>query len=144
MTHSSPPPVRGRLSGSRDDLDGVLRRFFHAEMPNPWPGAPRGTTTPAVPLSRQRFLRPSVRFATAACVALLVVGYLSLQSWFPDPKPVQNGVDHSAPFATTLQRGHAIDRTRSGQPVGVDVIPAPNNPKSFIIRVEELPSSKAK
>jgi len=77
MRFMDPPtldsPARGR---SGDDLDGLLRAFFHAEMPNPWPGAPVVEEAPAV-LSRPMSARPSrslfrSRMALAASVAFLL------------------------------------------------------------------------
>ena len=76
MRFMDPPtldsPTRGR---SGDDLDGLLRAFFHAEMPHPWPGAPVVEETPVV-LSRPVTARPRSlfrsRMALAASVALLL------------------------------------------------------------------------
>jgi hypothetical protein len=84
------PPINTRLAGrSADDLDTLLRQFYHAEMPNPWPAppmpaeAPRSTTpsTPLVP--RRPFRWDSPHLAMAATVALLLLGYLWLTSAFP-------------------------------------------------------------
>jgi hypothetical protein len=66
-------PTRGRSSG---DLDGLLSAFFHAEMPNPWPGAPAVEEAPVV-LSRPVSSRPArslfrSRMALAASVALFL------------------------------------------------------------------------
>jgi hypothetical protein len=69
-TLDSPP--RGR---SGDDLDGLLRAFFHAEMPNPWPGAPVVEEAPVL-LRRPASARPRSlfrsRMALAASVAFLL------------------------------------------------------------------------
>jgi hypothetical protein len=152
MTYSTRPPVNPRFSSPPDQLDGLLHRFYRAQWPDPWPAAPRVAseckTTP-VPrqLSMVRFFRPPARVAVAACVALLVIGYVALQSWFPDPRarPTNAGkVDlKSNEFARPLLKtGHSLDRTPSGQPVGVDVQKSPDNPKSFRIHIEQLPTKK--
>jgi len=67
-----------------EDLDGLLRRFFRSEMPDPWPAPPQ--LPPAAPRKRQvarGWFRPSTRFALAASVALFVIGYLALAGRFP-------------------------------------------------------------
>jgi hypothetical protein len=81
------PPASGGPSRHPEDLDGLLRRFFRAEMPHPWPAAP---TLPrpqaALPPRKRQTRRPwlpfSMRFAVAASVALLVIGYLALAGQF--------------------------------------------------------------
>jgi hypothetical protein len=71
------------VAQSGDDLDQMLRAFFQAEMPNPWPSAPEAAPQPVLlpaaksgasglsPLTRSRL-------ALAASVALLVAGPLFL------------------------------------------------------------------
>jgi hypothetical protein len=82
MSHLEPPPVDPRGAGpGPHDLDGLLRAYFRAEMPDPWPvlrlpilGQPgRGRT------------RSSGRshLALAASVALLMGGTLWLAGTFP-------------------------------------------------------------
>jgi hypothetical protein len=146
MTYSIRPPVNPRFTSPPDELDGVLRRYFLAQLPQPWPAPPRLASTeqtPAVPrrLAVGRFFRIATRCAVAAAVAFLVVGYLALQGWFPDPKPAK-----PSPLAPGIEMGlkpgHSIDRTPSGQRVDVDVQQSPNDPKSFIIRVGPLPAKK--
>src|SRR3954468_5825003 len=72
---------------SDDDLDGQLRAFFRAEMPNPWPAwkAPATPSRPSAPLPAARGPIPAnrslwrSRLGLAASVALLVLGSLFLQ-----------------------------------------------------------------
>jgi hypothetical protein len=149
MTYSIRPPVNPRFTSPPDELDGVLRRYFLAQLPQPWPAPPRlasdEQTPPASPrLAVGRYFRVATRCAVAAAVAFLVIGYLALQGWFPDPKPSGSKPDlEIGPFARPLLRsGHSVDRTPRGQRVGVDVQQSPNDPKSFIIRVEPLPAKK--
>lgn len=69
-----------------DDLDGLLRAFFQAELPRPWPALKAPPTPhPAVaPLPVRRGLFRS-RLALAASVALLVTGALTLPGRFAAP-----------------------------------------------------------
>ena len=115
-------------------------------MPEPWPAAPRVAEEKTTPEPRRltwgRFFRASSgRFAIAACVALLVSGYLGLQAWFPDPRPVAAPGIGSGEFGKLLRPGYEFDRTKSGRPVGVEVQP-PSRGKSQIIVIEELPAKK--
>ena len=66
----------------RPDLDDLLRDFFHVQMPQPWPTfqAPKTTQT-RQPVSQVS--RYSGRLALAACIALLLAGYLTLSGFFP-------------------------------------------------------------
>ena len=128
-------------------MDGALRQYFRAEMPEPWPAAPRVADEETARPERRRwslgrFVRVPTRAAVAACVALLVIGYLALQSWFPDPQPFAGPqVDSPAIGFRPLSPGHSLDRTKSGRPVGVEVQPA-SKAKSQIIVIEELPAKK--
>jgi hypothetical protein len=71
--------------GPPDDLDRLLREFYRAELPEPWPVLRR----PEAPPSRPRAARPRRwtglrrRLTVAASVALLLVGYLLLARAFP-------------------------------------------------------------
>lgn len=66
-----------------DDLDGLLRAFFQAEMPHPWPAlkAPLPSRQTAPPAPPRRGLFRS-RLALAASVTLLVTGALALPGRF--------------------------------------------------------------
>ncbi len=70
------------------EIDGLLRDYFRAETPKPWPAfkAPK-----PVRAFRQTtsFSRYAGRLALAACVALLVAGYLTLAGYFPGPSQSQ-------------------------------------------------------
>ena len=80
---------------ARPDVDGVLREFFETEMPKPWPAfkAPKQTREKR---SVSMWSRYSGRVALAACVALLVAGYMTLAGFFPTPL-ASNGVHDVAP-----------------------------------------------
>ncbi|MBI3409444.1 MAG: hypothetical protein HY040_13970 [Planctomycetes bacterium] len=65
------------------DVDGVLRDYFRAEMPQPWPQAAalECAEPPVLALKRSR-LRGYHRLALAASIALLVLSYLALAGNF--------------------------------------------------------------
>jgi hypothetical protein len=89
MSFLQQPPAgpRGR-SPDGSDLDGLLKRFFHAQMPDPWPDWQRSVQAPASgPKVRSaaggRTLRAG-RSVLAASVLLLLVGQLALTRLAPD------------------------------------------------------------
>lgn len=99
-------------------VDELLRDFYRAEVPAPWPAL----TPPAdvLPLprraSRPSWLRKGIRLAVAASVALFLVGYLALASLFPREHPI--GVPegkHIGPLDGPRKRG---DRIQSPSPAG--------------------------
>ncbi len=65
---------------SNDGLDDLMKAFFRAEMPHPWPGAPRGqkTVLPAEEPGKPGSWMNSSRFALALSVALLLTGAWAL------------------------------------------------------------------
>ena len=68
--------------GPAGDMDDLLRRFLHAEMPRPWPASP----VPAGPRCQRPtgfWSRGFARTALAAAIALLLTGYVGLARWFP-------------------------------------------------------------
>jgi hypothetical protein len=61
---------------SPNDVDRLLRAFFRAEMPEPWP-VPKPPATSSVRKEGARAARRSLvrsRFALAACLLLLLLG----------------------------------------------------------------------
>jgi hypothetical protein len=74
VPRSGPPP--------EDDLDGLLRAFFKAEMPDPWPSleapAPRNGVLPLRRPKAPRFTLWRSRLALAASILLLIAGALFL------------------------------------------------------------------
>ena len=65
-----------------DGIDGLLSNYFQAQMPDPWPACPATESINGVPRRPSRWLNFS-RFAVAASVGLLLVGYLALAGFFP-------------------------------------------------------------
>src|SRR5262249_40965514 len=78
-----------------DDLDGLLREFYRAEMPQPWPKfrapAPRVRLAPAAPPASGYSARFRSLLALAASVALIALG-----AWWLGGSPT-NPVAPSAP-----------------------------------------------
>jgi hypothetical protein len=106
------PPSTLSFAGhsSEDDVDGLLRAFYKAEMPNPWPPleapAARNVVLPFRPAAK-RFPMLRTRLALAACVAFLVAGPLALSAYFTGsntdtaattvPTPIDEGRANNPP-----------------------------------------------
>ncbi len=101
MSFLEQPPVDPRPDGrGADDLDGLLRAFFRAEMPDPWPSfrAPESARL-ILPLPvPARGGAARSRFALAASVALLVTGSALFTGKLPtdDPGTPRGGLDDRA------------------------------------------------
>ena len=71
-----------RNDEARPEMDDLLHDYFQSKMPHPWPAfkapKPMRTTRPV-----SYFARYSGRLALAACVALMIAGYLTLGGFFP-------------------------------------------------------------
>jgi hypothetical protein len=65
-----------------DRVDEMLRTFFRAEMPDPWPVLEAPELPPQTLVLRPWWKRTG-RFALAASVLLMLLGYLALASGFP-------------------------------------------------------------
>lgn len=125
MTVVTPPtivPNSGRPP--EDDLDGLLRDFFKAEMPKPWPAftapAPSNSVTP---LRRNKTARLTLwrsRLALAAAILLLIAGTLFLSgrpASKDSPAPAGPGIgtsaDHSlddVPFIPDKHDAHGFQQ----------------------------------
>src|SRR5262245_19026780 len=101
------PPTSANGHAGGDNLDDLLRAFFRAEMPSPWPKAPPTPSRPALRLlqapaaaPRRRVLTRS-RLALAASVALMLGG-----AWFlsrtatPHPESGTTNITTTDPGAT--------------------------------------------
>ena len=66
----------------RPEMDDLLHDYFQAEMPHPWPTfkAPRPMRLKQI---ASFWSRNSGRVALAACIGLLIAGYLMLGGFFP-------------------------------------------------------------
>jgi hypothetical protein len=133
MTYSTRPPVNPRFASPPDELDGLLRRFYRAQLPQPWPAPPRleseqQTTEAPRKLAVARLFRGATRVAVAAAVAFLVIGYLALQGWFPDPRPTS--------AKPQLQRDQFARKLK------IEESKPANNPDARLIVVEDLGARK--
>lgn len=83
MTVVTPPTIVPNAGHPPDDdLDGLLRAYFQAELPDPWPSfeapLPRHGVPPLRRSQAPRFTLWRSRLALAAAILLLVVGALFL------------------------------------------------------------------
>jgi hypothetical protein len=75
-------PTMQKNDEARPELDELLHDYFQAQIPQPWP-------TFKAPLSLRQnrtasfWSRSAGRMALAACIALMVAGYLTLGGFFP-------------------------------------------------------------
>jgi hypothetical protein len=92
---------------ARPEMDDLLHDYFHAELPNPWPTFKAPTVTwlkrPATIWSRY-----SGRVALAACVALLVGGYLALSGFFVAPD-AGTGLQPVTPNVAKKDKGSKVN-----------------------------------
>lgn len=122
----NPPAQPGEARPPEEDLDGLLRKFFRAEMPRPWP--PFESPRRAAPPRRFALLRS--RLALAASVALLVTGALSLSGSLRDQTP--------GPNANAITRPEATD-TRPTRPPRIEesIDVPPDGPAAIKVNVYE-------
>lgn len=76
-----------------DSLDGLLRAFYRAEMPNPWP-TPGVSVASPLPLGRSSQGRPLMRsrWMLAASAALLLLGSSLLPNRFAPEAKREQGI----------------------------------------------------
>jgi hypothetical protein len=76
-----------------DELDGLLRKFFKSQLPQPWP-APKVPASVTSGQRRQATGRSLIRgrWALAASVALLLLGSLLLPSRFAQDAKSENNI----------------------------------------------------
>jgi len=75
-------------------MDTLLHDYFEAEMPKPWP-AFKAPMQPRAKKPASFWSQYSGRLALAACVALMVAGYLTLGGFFTQPTTM-GGVTNQA------------------------------------------------
>jgi len=104
---------------SDDHMDDLLRGFFRAEMPDPWPAmtAPEPAKLkmphgPRLVQARQHWFRLGARFALAASIGFIIVAYLALARNFPQVSserpgvsPETKNVGHKQPRRVKTSRG---------------------------------------
>jgi hypothetical protein len=131
---------------STDELDGLLAQFFRSAVPEPWPPCPQPQSEMIlVPGPRKPaccwMLPAPARMALVAAAAGVVIGYLSLQSSFPEATPAVSSQLPDLRQIGYLQPGLFLDRTESGREVNGEIKPL-SDPKKFLIRIEEVPVGK--
>ena len=85
------PPLSTGDRPAPDELDALLRAYFRAEMPEPWPAPPLVAAAPTTPVAVARAGRASVRsrLALAASVMVLIGGTMLLPKTKPTGDPPQ-------------------------------------------------------
>jgi hypothetical protein len=83
--YSFEPTLDANAGRSPDEVDALLRCFFRAQMPSPWPALkPPAKPWPGLPLTRpSRSTQLHSYFALAATLALLVLGSFFLSDLVP-------------------------------------------------------------
>jgi hypothetical protein len=122
---------------SGDNLDNLLRAFFQAEMPNPWPSmeapAARLKVAPPRPTPQRKGSLLRSRLALAASVALLLSGPLFLSSALRDTSMpnlnVGGGnastVDPVGP--TKYKHQESLIQTPDGTGIQIDIFELPSS-----------------
>jgi hypothetical protein len=115
------------VTPSKDNLDDLLRAFFQAEMPSPWPTLEAPEHQPVLlPATRRTWgmapLKRS-RLALAASVALLVGGSLFMAGNYQDKSGEavnSKGVDSAADI-DPLQKNYRIRENLIQEPGGTEI-----------------------
>ncbi len=123
MTVVTPPTIVPRSGHPpEDDLDGLLRAYFQAEMPDPWPSfeapAPRNGVLPFRRPKPSRFTQWRSRLALAASVLLLIGSALFVFSGprntdNPNPPKVNQTTADTEPLPKDLKEGIGVDKNGS-------------------------------
>ena len=121
-----------------EEIDGLLRAFFRAELPRPWPAmkAPAvPPTAPARPAPPRQALWRS-RLALAASVGLLALGSL----WLPGQAPTEP----TAPALPTVSNGEATRRGVAPDNVksSLSLEQTKDGPTKIKVEVQYLPPMK--
>jgi hypothetical protein len=91
MTFIKQPPVGPRERPTDGDLDGLLHKFFRAQMPDPWPAwqsPERSPTAQRRSAAGGRTLRVG-RAVLAASLLVLLIGQLAFTRLAPEARPGQ-------------------------------------------------------
>jgi len=80
-----------RLNGDSPVLDGLLREFYRAEMPDPWPRLSLPSHAPMRP-SAPRFAHSFFRVALAASVVIGLTAFWGIAGMFPKDVAVGGGI----------------------------------------------------
>ena len=121
MSYLKEPPTSPRNAGRPpDEIDGLLRAFFRAEVPDPWPvlKPPAAAETPAVlrRIRRRPWTMMRSRLALAASIALLLIGCWFLSGLQGERPPGTEGTMFD-PEATLRPFPPEKVKTREGREV---------------------------
>ena len=86
---SAVPPFLNAADWERssDDVEDLLRAYFHAQLPQPWPELQLPAASKPLPPTRSLW---SSRSALAAAVAFLLLGSMALSAAFHGTEPPRN------------------------------------------------------
>jgi hypothetical protein len=135
----APPSHRQDRSPEGDDVEQLLRAFYRAEMPDPWPSfeapaePPLVLPFPAAPARRPLFTRS--RLALAASVALLLGGVWSLSGKFGSSPSEPSGPTFMDSSATHRRPGESAPARYKGPFIDVK----PNDASELKIIIEPTP-----
>ena len=102
MSMIQPPAEPLQPGQASDDVDGLLRDFFHSALPNPWP-VPPTRAQDVLPFTHSTSWKRRARsvLALAASIALLAVTLALVSGKFGGRPPV--GFPHDGPGATNMK-----------------------------------------
>ncbi len=100
---------------SSDEVEGLLRAYFRAQVPNPWPELklPAEAARPTLRTVSANRSFWSSRSALAAAIAFLLIGTLALSAAFRGSRPVSHS--GAGPFSA---KGNPLGFTRPNSPSG--------------------------
>jgi len=134
------PNHDGAPEGS--EVDRLLRGFFRAEMPDPWPSfeapSPPRNILPFRPALTHRPTALRSRLALAASVAVLVGGAWLLGSRLTDPKSKPSGPGYIGGDAKSLKPGDDLPKNYTVPPVPVIEV-KPDGARELKFFIEEAP-----
>ena len=111
-----------------DNVDGLLRAFFQAEMPHPWPSLEAPAPQPGVLPARATSARSGLfrsRLALAASIAVLIGGSLLLGGKAPDAKSGRSPVVVPDNGEATKPRRNLVHDPKSGVTFVEDTLTLP-------------------
>ncbi len=83
--------MSSRAADAPTEIDRLLRDFYRAQMPKPWP-RPRLRRPASVPSRAPRFSRNRLRLALAASVVLALLAYWTVAGMFSQDDAARPGI----------------------------------------------------